>query len=147
MSQAVAEKVQVLQPLTPQQREAALAKVEAFFAAWERQCWGTLASHCQLPQSIGNMESDICIVLERRLGDHHLTSFIVGDVVTGHGEARETEAIAFADVSVIATVIGLRIGILTRVIFDGKSWGVNFTSINRRFDPDEQPSKGESHGS
>ncbi len=142
--EAVAEQVQVLKALTPEQKSYARAKVAAFFGAWERQCWGTLASHCQVPQAIGKMEADICVILERRLGPYHLTQFVVGDVITGHADPSVHEPIAFADVAVIAVVLGKRVGILARVIFDGKQWGVNFTSINRRFDPEEGPSNGDS---
>jgi len=142
--EAVAEQVQVLKALTPEQKSDARAKVQEWFAAWERQAWGTLASHCHVPQAIGKMEADICVVIERRLGPYHLTQFAVGEVVSGNGDPSEHEPIAFVDVTVIAVVLGRRVGILPRVIFDGKQWGVNFTSINRRFDPEEGPSNGNS---
>ncbi len=144
--EAVAEQVHVLKALTPEQMDAARAKVQAFFGSWERQAWGTLASHCQVPQAIGKMEADICVILERRLGPYHLTQFVVGEVISGHGDPSVHEPIAFADVAVIAVVLGRKIGILPRVVFNGKQWGVNFTSINRRFDPKTGASKGERNG-
>ncbi len=144
--EAVAEKSQVLKALTPEQEEAARAKVQEWFAAWDRQAWGTLASHCQVPQAIGKMEADICVIIERRLSSYHLTQFVVGDVVSGNGDASKHEPIAFADVAVIAVVLGKRVGILVRVVFDGKAWGVNFTSINRRFDTETGHPEGEHNG-
>lgn len=143
---AVAEQVEVLKALTPEQKAAARAKVQEWFAAWERQAWGSLASHCQVPQAIGKMEADICVILERRLGPYHLTQFAVGEVVAGNSGPSKHEPIAFADVTVIAVVLGRKVGILPRVVFDGKKWGVNFTSINRRFDPETGRPKGESNG-
>lgn len=144
--EAVAEPVQVLKPLTPEQKEAARAKVQAFFGAWDRQAWGTLASHCQIPQAIGKMEPEICAVLERRLSSYHLTQFVVGAVIHGRADPSVHEPIMFADVPVIAVVLGKKVGILPRVVFDGKQWGVNFTSINKRFDPKTGASKGEHNG-
>ncbi len=143
---AVAKQVQVLKALTPEQMDAARAKVQAFFGSWDRQAWGTLASHCQVPQAIGKMEPEICEVLERRLSSYHLTQFVVGEVTTGHADPSVHEPIAFADVAVIAVVLDRKVGILTRVVFDGKAWGVNFTSINRRFDPKTGAAKGEHNG-
>ena len=132
---ATAEKRKLLVNLSQEQQTAAREKLSAWFSAWQRQAWGTLASQCQLPQAIAKDEMDICVVLEQRLSPYHLSSFVIGEVVEG---ATSPESIAYADFDVIAVVLGKRVGIRPRVIFDGKKWGVNFTSINRRFTPQQR---------
>lgn len=123
--------------LDVQEQRAARDVVTAWLDAWYRQAWGTMAMHCQFPQSIGLSEVEICFQLEKRLGPSRLGPFVVGDVLRAHGDTVSSQRIAFADFEVVAVISGKRIGIRLRAVFDGKRWGVNFTSLNQRFDPDE----------
>ncbi len=46
--------------------------------------------------------------------------------------------VGFADFKVVLTIRGKRVGVILRVVHNGKRWGVNFTSMNRRFAVEEE---------
>ena len=107
----VVEKIEILKDLSPEQEAEAREKLEAWLLAWQRQAWGTMASHCQLPQSVAIQEPEMCVILEKRLGPNHLETFVIGEMTRGHSESFGTERIAFADFKVEAMIRGKRIGI------------------------------------
>jgi len=121
--------------ITEEQQSAAREKLLLWLRAWQSQCWGTMASHSQLPQSLGKGELEISMQLEKRLGPNYLQTFGIREFIGGHSEAVGGELCAFADFDVVALVRENVVGLRLRLVFDGKKWGVNYTSMNRRFDP------------
>jgi hypothetical protein len=128
----------VLTKLDETDRKAARDTVALWLDAWHRQAWGTMASQSQFPQSVGVCEPEICFQLEKRLEQNRLGSYVLGEMMQSHTDMAGTQRIAFADFSVVGIIAGTRIGIILRAVFNGKKWGVNYTSLNRRFDPDKK---------
>lgn len=123
--------------LNRRQRIAAFDKVTAWLQAWQRQAWAEMARRTQLPPGVEMDAPEMCERLAERLAENTLESFEVRRMEIGVGGMVGRECVAFADFPVVAVVRGVRVGILVRAILLGGKWYVNFTSINRRFKPDE----------
>jgi hypothetical protein len=127
--------------LTDEQIAAASEVVTAWLEAWKRGAWGTMSSLCQTPQAVGVGEPEMCAVLEQRLALNHLEEIGTVSFDRGNIEKLGDKLMGFADFKVPVTIRGVKtihVGIIPRVVFDGSKWGVNFTSINRRFDPKKE---------
>lgn len=124
--------------LFPEQESAARKKLVGWLFAWEKQAWGTMASHCQSSGDGVGEEVETCKKLQQGLEDQHLKAFVVGELIRGRMDVVKQKPIGYADFNVVVLIHGNRIGIRPRLVFNGKRWGVNFTSINRRFDPDKE---------
>ena len=91
------QKRQTLMDLDLDQQTAAFDELHAWLTAWKEQSWGTMASHCQLPQAFATREPEMCMQLEKRLGPNVLESFSIKGIMRGHSERVSGKGIAFAD--------------------------------------------------
>ena len=119
--------------LTGAHQAAACERLVAWLEAWKRQAWGTMSHHCQTPQAVGVGEPEMCAVLEQRLSTNHLEKIRTPMFKRGNIEKLDAHEVGFADFAVEVKIRGAWVGIMPRVIHNGKRWGVNFTSVNRRF--------------